>query len=426
MPAQLMQAAGGAEITITKNGYLFVFLSSESQGTVYFDDLSIQHTPGNLLEEHHYYPTGLEMFALSSSASNGHVRNRYGYQGQERENTFALNLNEFEARHYDPQTGRWMVPDPANQFPSPYVGMGNQWVSGVDPDGRWVNIAVAAVANIIAHKDQIKKATEGEKGNAWRGIGMALGYGAVGALGTMGIDRYGAFIGFNIGGSLNVAFEGLTGQFKDKGDQDINLFGRMAGSYLTGGSSALAGKNYKDSKNDGADLSDVQNDILLNSEAFSFYPFKGSSLLKFGLSGLQNLASNLNKHNGKLELGQIGGLFFAGSLSGLTTYSSNFIGYSQIPMRLNRSSFSFGLSSIATPLLSNGITDIGLNYANYWITEGKTPKNFKSFYKNYLKSFNKIGLYTFSSALGYFSNQPIPRIYDRIPGPLNAPFFARK
>jgi hypothetical protein len=150
-PAQLRQAAGGADITITKNacllkgqGYLFVFVSNESQGSVYFDDLTVTHTPGPLLEEHHYYPTGLEMFALSSSAGNGHVKNRYGYQGQERENTFALNLSEFEARHYacpdeggDPQLGRWMVPDPANpcltkgqEFASPYVGMGNEWVSG--------------------------------------------------------------------------------------------------------------------------------------------------------------------------------------------------------------------------------------------------------------------------------------------------------
>jgi hypothetical protein len=29
-----------------------------------------------------------------------------------------------------------MVPDPAGQFWSPYLGMGNNWMNGVDPDGR--------------------------------------------------------------------------------------------------------------------------------------------------------------------------------------------------------------------------------------------------------------------------------------------------
>jgi len=119
MPTQLMQAAGCSEITVNKNGYLFVFVSNASEGAVYFDDLSacpgpverVTHMPGPLKVacpdkggNYHYYPTGLEMFALRSSATNGHacpdkggVSNRYGYQGQEHENTFALNLNEFEA-----------------------------------------------------------------------------------------------------------------------------------------------------------------------------------------------------------------------------------------------------------------------------------------------------------------------------------------
>jgi hypothetical protein len=85
--------------------------------------------------EQHFYPSGLEMLALNSIAGNGHILNKYGYQGQEHERHFALHLNEFEARHYacpdeggDPQSARWMVPDPANQFASPYVGMGNAWV----------------------------------------------------------------------------------------------------------------------------------------------------------------------------------------------------------------------------------------------------------------------------------------------------------
>ena len=344
------------------------------------------------------------MFALSCSAGNGHVRNRYGYQGQERENTFALNLNEFEARHYDGQIGRWMVPDPAKQFPSPYVGMGNEWVSGVDPDGRiavGVVLAIGAIDNIMSNKDQIKKATEGENGNAWRGIGMALGYGAVGAAGAYATSTLGPWAGFAIGGSLNVAFEGLTGQFKEKPGVEFNRFGRMAGSFLTGGLSAMAGKNLEGSLKSGGSLSDIQNRIFSANEVFTFNPLKGSSLAKFGLSGLQNLAGKLNYYNGKLDWDDIRDYFLAGTASGFTSYSINYLGYSKMPNLLNESSFSYGLSSIATPLLANSITDVGLSYLNYQINYGKQPKDFRSFYNNYTKSAYKIGFYTLSSFWGY-------------------------
>jgi len=45
-------------------------------------------------------------------------------------------LDHFEARDYDSRLARWLNPDPARQFWSPYMAMGNNPVSGVDPDGR--------------------------------------------------------------------------------------------------------------------------------------------------------------------------------------------------------------------------------------------------------------------------------------------------
>jgi hypothetical protein len=36
---------------------------------------------------------------------------------------------------YDANVGRWLSPDPYGQFWSPYVGMGNDPINGVDPDG---------------------------------------------------------------------------------------------------------------------------------------------------------------------------------------------------------------------------------------------------------------------------------------------------
>lgn len=36
---------------------------------------------------------------------------------------------------YAPQIGRWHGADPVAQYPSPYIGMGNNPVSLIDPDG---------------------------------------------------------------------------------------------------------------------------------------------------------------------------------------------------------------------------------------------------------------------------------------------------
>jgi RHS repeat-associated protein len=416
MPAQLIQANGGSEIPITRNGYLFVFVSNESQGNVYFDDLSVVYTPGPLLEEHHFYPSGLEMLALSSAAGNGHVRNKYGYQGQENEWHFALNLNEFEARHYDPQSTRWMVPDPANQFASPYVGMGNAWVNGVDPDGRFVfiaaalllakvpmgigvKLAVGAMASMVANKDRITAATEGENGNAWKGLGTALGYAAVGAAGTaVGLNSTG-FTGFMMGGSLNVIYEGAIGQFEKEG---INVGGRMLGSFITGGTSALAGKNFGAGFKSGELLADAKLNTYDALGQLQYNPLELSKLGKFGLSGLENLGSKLNEKDGKLEIGEMGGYFASGVAGAFISYSMNFAGMKVIP---NRNTFKdYGAAAIISPFIANTTADIGLNYFNHLsYGDKKAPESFGSFYTNYFKSIFKVDFYTGSSMWGYFN-----------------------
>lgn len=60
---------------------------------------------------------------------------RYAYQGQYSEHDEETNWNHFELREWDATIGRWLVPDPARQHFSPYVGMGNDPVNGIDPDG---------------------------------------------------------------------------------------------------------------------------------------------------------------------------------------------------------------------------------------------------------------------------------------------------
>jgi RHS repeat-associated protein len=84
-----------------------------------------------------YYPFGMAMpdrVWISGLLSEAY---RFGYQGQFAEKDPETKYSQFEARLYDGRIGRWMIPDPAGQYWSPYLGMGNNWVSGVDPDGRY-------------------------------------------------------------------------------------------------------------------------------------------------------------------------------------------------------------------------------------------------------------------------------------------------
>ncbi len=58
---------------------------------------------------------------------------RYAYQGQEKDKE--TNKEAFELRLWDSRIGRWLTTDPFAEFASPYLGMGNNPISLIDPDG---------------------------------------------------------------------------------------------------------------------------------------------------------------------------------------------------------------------------------------------------------------------------------------------------
>ncbi|MFW5700956.1 MAG: RHS repeat-associated core domain-containing protein, partial [Cyclobacteriaceae bacterium] len=66
-----------------------------------------------------------------------HSLSRFYIGRQYSEKDDETGYNAFHLRQYDARIGRWISPDPYGQYASAYVGMGNNPVSGVDPDGGW-------------------------------------------------------------------------------------------------------------------------------------------------------------------------------------------------------------------------------------------------------------------------------------------------
>ena len=125
------------QVNVEKQGYLFIYTSNESnsEDPVYFDDLKVTLHPGKVDAAYDYYPFGLPT-AESWERVTAPVVDRK-YQGPYAYWEKETDLHRFKARMYDGQIGRWLSTDPANQYNSPYLGMGNRPMKGVDKDGRW-------------------------------------------------------------------------------------------------------------------------------------------------------------------------------------------------------------------------------------------------------------------------------------------------
>lgn len=130
-------------ITISKNGYIYVFCSNESQYNVFFDNLQVIHDRGPILEETHYYPFGLTMAGISSKAV-GFIPNSYQFNGgnelqsAEFSDRSGLDLYDATNRMFDPQLGRfWQIDElaEANWEWTPYNFGLNNPISFNDPLG---------------------------------------------------------------------------------------------------------------------------------------------------------------------------------------------------------------------------------------------------------------------------------------------------
>ncbi len=146
-------------VAIPKNGYLYIYVSNETQNwDVFFDNLSVQHIGGPIMEETHYYPFGLTMAGISTKALKGKV-NKFKFNGgnelqsEEFSDQSGLELYDASLRSYDPQIGRFHQIDPLADFfenSSPYVFALNNPILMNDPLGLAADTAVAGVPEMPA------------------------------------------------------------------------------------------------------------------------------------------------------------------------------------------------------------------------------------------------------------------------------------
>ncbi|OGX87431.1 hypothetical protein BEN47_10915 [Hymenobacter lapidarius] len=115
-------------------GTLELSVLNASSYVAYFDHVEVKHTSSTIVQEQHQYSYGSPLVGLNYLI--GDKRYRYGFEGKYAENDEETGWNSFEARMYNSRIGRWMAPDPEGQFISPYIGIGNNPIKYVDPDGR--------------------------------------------------------------------------------------------------------------------------------------------------------------------------------------------------------------------------------------------------------------------------------------------------
>ena len=240
-----------------------------------------------------YYPFGGQIRALSYQKPGG-INNAYGYQGLYAELDENTGWHGFELRQYDAFLGRWTSMDPYGQYASPYLGMGNSPVNGVDPDGglAWfVPIITGAVIGGTAggiHASNNPNMSIGEGillGATIGGLsgGAAAGVSAIGG-GAMLAGAAGGAVG---GAGFSGMATGWDGQAMPRGAAIGAASGFVGGAFASaigGGGGAFVGGAAADITGQLLSTGDLNlgKSLLAGGMSFGMYHAMSYGSYKFG------------------------------------------------------------------------------------------------------------------------------------------------
>jgi RHS repeat-associated protein len=137
------------EYTIKEEGYVFMYVSNENATLVdvYFDDITMTHTKGNIIQYNEYYPFGMQ--TANSWTRENITGNNFLYNESTELNT-STGYYDLFFRNFDPALGRFMQVDPLASIyhnQSTYQYGNNDPIYWTDPSGAGGDEAVKRIGN---------------------------------------------------------------------------------------------------------------------------------------------------------------------------------------------------------------------------------------------------------------------------------------